>query len=292
MADFAIHMLASVALILLGLWHLLCAFKSYLKNPNNYTAKPWHPITAKFKTLELYLHLGGILVAMVYYLAISSDFDPLVKGSTPVYRLITLQTAAVLAVFLVSVLAILASENIASLVLPPGFPFLAAALGFGLQSAVLNSGAALTSGIEGKCESLLGKVAGVCCLCAVLLVFQPRLLAADLGLSSAVLLQGLWFLQSGLSLHVRGFMPAGCDRLLDVSGEVEGSTQCDLDESRLRALALLDLLFIVHVIVVILVDVTVCGLVARVSGVRKQGTGDYEPLSNNISLNSIHKVQE
>lgn len=48
--------------------------------------------------------------------------------------------------------------------------------------------------------------------------------------------------------------PEGFHRLLiDVTSGVEGSTQCDLDESKLRIVTILDLTFLIHVIFVVLI---------------------------------------
>ncbi|GLJ46164.1 hypothetical protein SUGI_0972470 [Cryptomeria japonica] len=284
MANLTTHIIASFFIFALGVWHLLCSFKAHLKNPNNYSAKLWYPILSKFKTLELYLQLAGILLAIFYYLVISADFDLMIKGSTPVYRFLTLQTAAVLCIFLILVVVVLIHESTPFLAgIPPGIFFLTAALGFGLQWAVLERGSSLTSTVEGKCEELLGKVAGFCCGCSILLAFQPKLFVAELGLNSGLVLQGLWFFQSGLSVYVRGFIPEGCERLLDVPRGVEGSMKCELEDYKLRALALFDFLFILYVIAVVVIDLTVCGFVGRVLGVRKHG--GYEPLDTN------HKVQ-
>ena len=54
--------------------------------------------------------------------------------------------------------------------------------------------------------------------------------------------------------------------------------KCHLEEYKLRAFMLLDLLFVVHVIVVVFIVLAVCGLVARVLGVRRHM--GYEPLDN------------
>ena len=68
---------------------------------------------------------------------------------------------------------------------------------------------------------------------------------ADVGLGASMSLQGLWVLQTGLSLYVEVFIPEGCHKLLDVVSGVEGSTKCDKDESRFRAVAILDLVFLI-----------------------------------------------
>lgn len=92
-----------------------------------------------------------------------------------------------------------------------------------------------------------------------------------------MLLQGLWALQTGLSLYVDAFIPEGCHKLLDVVSGVEGSTKCDLDESKLRAAAILDLIFLIHVFLVMVVVLVIYAAVANAVGVRSR-YGSYEAL--------------
>lgn len=70
-----------------------------------------------------------------------------------------------------------------------------------------------------------------------------------------------------------------------VSG-VEGSTKCDLDESKLRAMAILDLAFVVHVIVVVVLVFLVYLVVAKILGVSRR-FGSYEPLPNAADANHV-----
>ena len=64
-----------------------------------------------------------------------------------------------------------------------------------------------------------------------------------MGLGAAFCLQGLWVLQTGLSLYVEVFIPEGCNGLLDVVSVVERSTKCELEDSTLRAVVILDFFF-------------------------------------------------
>ncbi|KAK1320017.1 hypothetical protein QJS10_CPB04g00059 [Acorus calamus] len=91
--------------------------------------------------------------------------------------------------------------------------------------------------IKSKCDSISASISLASAAASLALAFQPRLFVADVALAASVCLQGLWSLQTGLSLYVEGFIPEGCHRLLDVPGGIAGSTRCELDESRLRAAA-------------------------------------------------------
>ncbi|KAF2323003.1 hypothetical protein GH714_032716 [Hevea brasiliensis] len=138
-----------------------------------------------------------------------------------------------------------------------------------------------TSDLQAKCDSVSAQISAVVALLCLILAFQPRIFIADVGLAGAICLQGLWVLQTGLSLYVEAFIPEGCHRLLDVVSGVEGSTKCDLEESRLRAVAILDLLFVVHVMFVVLIVMVTYAVMARTFGVRRMGS--YEALPTTAS---------
>ena len=79
-------------------------------------------------------------------------------------------------------------------------------------------------------------------------------------------------------LEVDAFIPDGCHKLLDVVRGVEGSTKCDLDDAKLRAVAILDLAFVVHVLFVLLIVIVTYAFVAKSVGIRRFGS--YEALPN------------
>lgn len=295
---------ASSALMSLGLYHLVATICSHLKSPQSYLAKPFHsfPPSAsnnnhnnchRLKHLQLYLLVACLLIAFVHEALISGDSDPLLQGHTPVHRFISLQSAAILFLFLVLSLSLLLSDCFPSLLpLPHDFFFAFASTLFYLQSSI-SSGAATvqTSDLQAKCDSLSARISVLSALLCLLLACQPKLFVADVTLAASICLQGLWTLQTGLSLYVEAFIPEGCHRLLDVVKGVEGSTKCDLDESSLRAVAILDLAFLVHVMFVLLIVLVIYAVVARSVGVRRLGS--YEAVStashdhNHIQLKSL-----
>ncbi|KAF3790452.1 hypothetical protein EJ110_NYTH16460 [Nymphaea thermarum] len=245
----------------------------------------------------LHLVLAFLFVAILYTLFVSADSDPLVKGSTPVYRFSSLQSAAVLLFFLVLSLSILLSETTTLFPFPSEFFFFVASAGFALHSSTLRSSSTVTSGIQGKCEFLASNVSAATAALALVLACNPRIFVADLALGASVCLQGLWVLQTGLSLYVEAFIPEGCHRLLDVAYGVEGSTTCDLEDSRLRALALLDLVFVFHVIFVLVVVVAAYALAVKFVGIRRFGSYEALPTSslsegNHVQMKSLVKEMQ
>ncbi|CAN1126570.1 hypothetical protein LINPERPRIM_LOCUS5896 [Linum perenne] len=294
MAGLFYQILSSSALISLGLYHLISSARSYLKSPQSYAAKPFHPFpnsssSSRLRYLPLYLLILFLLVAFAHQTLISSDSDPLLKGRTPVHRFTSLQSAAVLFLFLLLTLALLLSDSTSFLPLPPDLFFALASAFFFLTYSVSSSSASVqTSDLQAKCDSVSAQISALASLLCLVLAFQPRLFLADIGLGAAVCLQGLWVLQTGLSLYVEAFIPEGCHRLLDVVSGVEGSTKCDLEDSRLRAVAILDLAFLLHVMFVVITVLVVYALVARSVGVKRSGSS-YEALPTTAS--DVNHVQ-
>ncbi|RDY11688.1 hypothetical protein CR513_03608, partial [Mucuna pruriens] len=277
MGSLAYQVISSAALVSLGMYHLICTTRNYLKSPHAYIAKPFHPFPYP-RRLSLYLLILSLLLAIAHHLLLSADSDPLVKGATPVHRITSLQSAATLFLFLVLALSLLLADAAPSLLpLPPDLSFALASALFLLHAALASARAALqTSAIEAKCLVVSAQLSYLSALLCLLLAALPRLFFADVALAASFCLRGLWALQTGLSLYADSFIPDGCHRLLDVKSGVEGSTQCDLDESKFRAVAVLDLAFLIHSIFVLLLVLLTYALVARSVGVRRLGS--YDPL--------------
>ena len=120
------QLFSSSALVSLGLYQLINTTRNHLKSPQSYSAKPFHPFPSpssnhRLKHLQLYLLILCLVIAFAHQLFISTQSDPLVKGHTPVHRLNSLQSAAVLFLFILLSLSLLLSDT-ASALLP--FPHL------------------------------------------------------------------------------------------------------------------------------------------------------------------------
>ncbi|GAB2284031.1 hypothetical protein Dimus_018513 [Dionaea muscipula] len=293
MAALIYQIFSSSTLVSLGVYHIVNTFRGFLKSPRDYIAKPFHPLPAAFsahfplRLLPLYLTGASLLLAFVHQILVSADADPLLKGHTPVHLFTSLQSAGVLFLFLILSLLLLLSESSSLLLFPSDLFFALASAFFYLSYAVSSAQAAVqTSGLQAKCDSLSARISALSSLLSLILAINPRLFIADVGLAASVCLQGLWALQTGLSLYVEAFIPEGCHRLLDVVSGVEGSTKCELEESRLRAVALLDLAFVVHVVFVMLLLFLLYAAVAKSVGVSRR-FGTYEPLPTNADTNHV-----
>ncbi|XP_052188340.1 uncharacterized protein LOC127798778 [Diospyros lotus] len=303
MAALIYHIFSSSALMSLGFYHLICATRDHLKSPRDYFAKPYHPLSfsssQRLRHLQLYLLIVCLVIAFVHQTIVSADSDPLLKGRTPVHLFTSLQAAGVIFLFLLLSIALLVSETTTSLLpVPPDLFFGLAAGVFFLQYSVSSSASSVqTSDLQAKCDSVSGRISALSAALCLVLACHPRLFVADVGIGASVFLQGLWALQTGLSLQVDAFIPEGCHKLLDVVSGVEGSTKCDLEDSKLRAVAILDLVFVVHVMFVIFIVLIAYAAVSRSIGVRRFGsyealpTGTSDHPSNHIQMKAMTGTQ-
>ncbi|KAL6140936.1 hypothetical protein ACLB2K_059228 [Fragaria x ananassa] len=304
MAALVYQIISSAALVSLGLYHMVATTRNHLRSPQAYFARPYHPFPLssssspsnnhRLRFLQLYLVIAFLVVAIVHQIVISLDADLLLKGRSPVHHFTSLQSAASLFLFLLLTLALLLSEwSPALLPLPNDLIFGLTAALFYLQSFVSWGAATVqTSDLQAKCDSVSGRISALASILCLVLACQPKLFVADIGLGASMSLQGLWVLQTGLSLYVDAFIPEGCHKLLDVVNGVEGSTKCDLDESKLRAVAILDLVFLVHVMFVLLIVMVTYAMTAKSVGIRALGSYEALPSDNtHIQMKALSGTQ-
>ncbi|KAL1314469.1 hypothetical protein HN51_041275 [Arachis hypogaea] len=276
------HMVSSSALVSLGLYNLISTTRNYLKFPHTYAAKLFHPFpfpTTTLRHVPIYLTLLSLFLSIIHQLILSFYPDPLLKGHTPVHRLTSLHFATLLFLFLLLSLLILFSD---SLSFDNSLLFALSSALFALHSNASSTASALqTSALEAHCLLVSARLSAIISFLCLILAAMPKLFSADAALSASLILRGLWTFQTGLSLHADAFIPEGCHRLLDVVNGVEGSTQCDLDESKLRAVALLDLAFLLQVVVVVVVVFATYAIVAKSVGARRLGSYEALPTNSN-----------
>ncbi|CAH9080288.1 unnamed protein product [Cuscuta europaea] len=284
MGSFIYHVFSSSGLFSLGLFHLIAATRSHLKSPREHSAKPFYHLSnfpssfPRLRHLPLYLIILSLFVAFAHQTVISFDSDPLLKGRTPVHRFSSLQSAAIILCFLLlSVFPLLVSEP--SLPRDEIFFALASALFYLCFYASSSSAFFQTSDLQAECDTVSARISSASSLLCVVLACNSRLFVAELLFAASICLQGLWAFQTGLSLYVEAFIPEGCHKLLDVVSGVEGSTKCELEDSKLRAVALLDFIFVVHVFFVLLIVMVTYAVAART--IRRSGS--YEALSTSAS---------
>ncbi|XP_062198340.1 uncharacterized protein LOC133901060 [Phragmites australis] len=128
----------------------------------------------------------------------------------------------------------------------------------------------------------------------------PAHFAAETALACAGAVGGLWAAQSGFSLYVDACVAAGCHRLMD-AGASAPATRCDVEEARLRAVAVMDLALSVHCVIVAAVAAGFCLGVARWFGVDggagggagmgKRHNGSYDALPTVASAGAMAEME-
>lgn len=110
---------------------------------------------------------------------------------------------------------------------------------------------------------LLGGLTLVCSAACFFLSLRPSAYFADFLLSSGLVLKGTWVLQVGLSLYTDAFAFKGCGKVVIVPSQGNTDVTCVLEEDKLRGMALMNLLFVGHSIIVLLMCFVVLGLSSR-----------------------------
>ncbi|WOL12880.1 hypothetical protein Cni_G21648 [Canna indica] len=295
MANLLYHAFAFLALFSYGIYHLISATRACHASSStsrvavataDHAARPYYPLALPahrhhlLHHLPLYLALLSLLATIAAHVLLSTG-----EARPPALRLAFLESAAALLFFA------LLSVSIFLLPLPSDVLFLLAALSFALLSASSAHSAAAyqQSELQSKCDATSSLVSAASGAAAFVLAISPRLFIAELALASSIALQGLWSLQSGVSLYVDAFIPEGCHRLLGLRNN--SPTSCDLEDSRLRAFALLDLAFTIHSIFISVVAAIVYASITTVHTVgglvRRHNGGSYEILPRSSSTSAL-----
>ncbi|CAL9173139.1 unnamed protein product [Musa hybrid cultivar] len=146
---------------------------------------------------------------------------------------------------------------------------------------------------ESNCDAISSLISAASAAAALVVAVAPRFFVVELALAASVALQGLWSFQTGLSLYVEAFIPEGCHRLLGLRNL--SSTRCDIESSRLRAAALLDLFFTLHATLIAIVTSIVYTTMTRAYGgnglVRRHNGGSYDALLTSLSDRSLRSLR-
>ncbi|RWW47676.1 hypothetical protein BHE74_00046308, partial [Ensete ventricosum] len=229
---------------------------------------PSPPTAHLHRNFPFYLALLSLLVTVAVHVCLFSAHG----GSAASQRFSYLESAA----------ALLLSASFLLLPLSTDVVFLLAALAFALLSA---ASAYSQPELQSNCDAISAASAAAALVVAV----APKLFVVELALAASVALQGLWSFQTGLSLCVEAFIPEGCHRLLGLRGI--SSTRCDIESSRLRAAAILDLFFTLHATLIAIVTSIVYATVTRAYGgnglVRRHNGGSYDALPTSLSAGRL-----
>ncbi|OIW01551.1 hypothetical protein TanjilG_10833 [Lupinus angustifolius] len=126
------------------------------------------------------------------------------------------------------------------------------------------------SGLAGVVYGLFGGLTLVCAASCFYLSVKPNAFFADFSLSCGLVFKGTWLLQAGFSLYTDAFGLRGCQKISSFLDPQQESidVKCDLDEDRLRGVALMNLLFTLHALVVMVLAFGLFGVLASIRNLR------------------------
>eukprot|EP00252_Welwitschia_mirabilis_P020553 TRINITY_DN5064_c0_g1_i1.p1 TRINITY_DN5064_c0_g1~~TRINITY_DN5064_c0_g1_i1.p1 ORF type:complete len:287 (-),score=8.90 TRINITY_DN5064_c0_g1_i1:286-1146(-) len=283
MGSLHLFIIASFLLISAGIRHLACSISSRLKSSCQYSARPWYFSDQNKKNFDIF-----IILLLLPIGAFSEIYSYFTWNGTATVAVSFLDQAVLLFAFWIICIFIFMIRNSETLAFAAELIFFAAGFVFLLESLVVKRG---VSGLEFEWYNRLSFISLICAASCFILAFNLNVFLAELGLGWGLVLQGTWILQTGLSLFIPLFIPRGCHRLSEKPANGESPVLCTLDEETLRAVALIDVLFICYSFFVLLCTVAVLLLSVRNQNGKKEG--HYSPISmdtNHVQMLPVSKV--
>lgn len=252
MGSLATHFSTFLLLSPLGLRRLLCSFSLYLKNPPLYRSKPWYFSEPRWKNIDFYTLLIALPIAsfsdLLFFLALPGH---------PTHRFAFLHQSLVVSLFWVLAILIIFRENFDPLAVPEGFVYVFAGIVFVIENMLMGEG---VTGLGGVVYEWLGGLTVVCAGCCFYLSIRPAAFFAEFLLNSGLVFKGTWALQIGLSLYTDRFSVKGCDKISMSPAQGKVDVKCGLEEDRVRGIAVMNLLFIGHATLVLVMGFVLFGL--------------------------------
>lgn len=211
-------------------------------------------------------------IAQVFWSVVASNDK---TNTDPTYPISYIDEAAMLMGFWVFAVAVYFSRRADIVILGSEVLFMVGGIAFFVEWMVAGKG---RYGLEAKFYDLLEGVSFICGVCCVVLAWQPGALLAELSLAGGMTLQGTWILHTVLALMTSSFMPNGCQ-------PKDGFVQCKLKEDEQRAIAMLQLGFVCHVLVILVLGILLFWIMAHKHGFT--GDGDYTPISADVDAEHI-----
>ncbi|KAL9672261.1 hypothetical protein QQ045_028511 [Rhodiola kirilowii] len=243
-SSLASHLCAFLFFFLIGVRRLVAFFSLYLKNSHHhqFRSKPWYLFhSSSTPCFDLYILLITIPVA--------SFSDLYLFLSIPPHRFHFLHHQAIFTFFWLLLLLILLTQHHTQhspplLLLPDTFLFLFAFAAFLVDYYfIINNNDDVS--VSSVVYNLSGVLSLLCAASCIYLSVCPYSFLAEFALSAGLVFKGTWVMQAGLNLNSDVFGFKGCQKI--VTGQMSDViVKCDLQEDTLRAVALIDLLFVCH----------------------------------------------
>lgn len=255
MESLVTHISSFLIIFPIGVTRLVSSLSLYLKNPSHYRSKSWYFFEPKWKSFDFYLLLIALPISSIF---IFSFF--LVVSGHPTYRFAFFQQSLVILLFWVLLILIYLKESYKLAVIPDNFLYLYAGVSFLIECTMHGEG---VIGFGEAMYDWLGGLSIVCAACCLFLSIKSSAFFAEFLLSFGMMLKGTWVLQVGLSLYTDAFLFRGCERVPFSVAKGRNNIKCELDEDKYRGEALVNLMFIGHVIAVLIISFLLSGLLCR-----------------------------
>ncbi|XAR48936.1 hypothetical protein NMG60_11031929 [Bertholletia excelsa] len=265
MGSLASHFTRFIFFFPLGIRRLLSSSSLYVKNPVSFRSKPWYLSEPKWKNFDFYVLLITLPIA-----SLSEFFFFLVFSGNHAHQFSYLQQSAVVSLFWVLVILIIVRESFDSFAIPENFVFIFAGISFLIDYMSMGQG---VTGLGSVAYQLLGGLTLLCAGSCLYLAFRPVAFFAEFFLSSGLMFKGTWALQSGLSLYTDTFVFKGCDKIPISPAERIIEMKCVLEEDSLRGIALMNLLFIGHAMVVLITSFALFAVLSSKWNLRRGESG-------------------
>nr|APR64425.1 hypothetical protein [Populus tomentosa] len=256
MASLVTHLCVTLLLLPIGIRRLFCSSSLYLKNPSLFRSKTWYLSDPKWKNLDLYVLTVALPIASFSLIFL---FFAITTAHTT-YRFSFLHESLLLFLYWVLAILFVLRDAIDPVVILDNFLFVFGGILFFVEYSFIGEG---TSGLVVEVVyGLCGDLSLVCGFCCLYLAIRPGAFFAEFCLCCGLVLKGTWFLQAGLCLYTDVFGFKGCHEIEILPGSGNVELKCDLEEDGLRGVALVNLMFVGHAIVVFLVSLGLFGLLS------------------------------
>ncbi|XP_031276707.1 uncharacterized protein LOC116135141 [Pistacia vera] len=260
MASLATNFTAFLFLFPAGLRRLLCSSSLYLKNPSLFRSKLWYFSDQRHKNLDLYFLIISLPIA-----SFSELFFFLTFSGHPTFRFSFFMQSASLFLFWVLIIIIVFRETYDAFIVNESFAFLFVGISFLVEYSVVGKGIV---GLGGEAYNLLGELTLICAGACFVLSIRPTAFFAEFFLSCGLIFKGTWLLQTGFSLYTDTFAFKGCQKISLSTASDFIDSKCNLEEDGLRGVALINLLFVAHAIVVFIGSFVLFGLLSSHKNLR------------------------
>lgn len=279
MGTFLGHLVPGLALIFLGLWHMINTVRLYyLKGSAKFMLRFWYQLKSpwhKLECLELIIVMSFSILAILIQV-----FD--LQSLRFSFKLDNIEHSTMFLLLLIFEGFTLFSEMNGLSEIMLGVSGILVASVFGMELFLLHFHSTDHIGLEGHYHWLMQLIVCISFFASLSATAFPTSFPMTLILSVSVVFQGCWFINMGFMLWVPNFIPRGCsmEPLHPVNGIIRGAVVCEtyMADSRARALANLQFCWIFAAIL-IFKACTCIYFGRRRKPVGRQGL-EYEQLSN------------